>query len=258
MLRSVDLESASDATLIEMAAAGGRRAAGELLGRRMPMLSSMARRITLPSIDAEDLLADAVACLLDKWAHGIGPDDCVDTYLIRSMRNQIIDEIRSPRSKTTTVEVLPDVVEQEPAEFHQIELHQEFSLVQRALERLPENQRRVLQATVVENLSPAELAIELGRPAGAVYALRQRAKKRLQRALLQTILEENDGESCCGDCRKYARKLPEVITVDFIDDQDSPAAAHIRDCECCNTSWQQYLHLAGLTQSSHTSDPARL
>ena len=201
-----------------LAAGGDRTAAGELLARRMPMLAAMARRITLPSIDADDLLAEAVAHLLTKWANGGGPQDGIDAYLIRSMRNRVIDEIRSPRSKTTTIELIPEPCEPESVDFHHVELYREFALVQAALDRLPPDQRRVLQA---------------------IYALLYRAKLGLQRSLLQTILEESDDIAC----RKCARRLPKTVTPELIDDPADPSARHLRECEKCSAGWKRYLLL---------------
>lgn len=228
-----------DAVLLQRAAEGERLAAGELLARRMPMLAAMARRITVPSIDPDDLLAEAITQLLSKWAEGKGPHSGIDTYVIRSMRNRVVDEIRSPRFRTTTVDVMPEPVPVVQVEFEHVELHREFSLVQAALERLPADQRRVLQATVVDGRKPAELVGELGRSAGAVYSLQLRAKHGLQRSLLQVILEQSDAPAC----RQCARELPKTITPELIDDSGSSAAAHLRTCKDCSRGWQRYLLL---------------
>lgn len=235
----VAIQEVSDAALAQLAAGGDRTAAGELLARRMPMLAAMARRITLPSIDADDLLAEAVAHLLTKWANGGGPQDGIDAYLIRSMRNRVIDEIRSPRSKTTTIELIPEPCEPESVDFHHVELYREFALVQAALDRLPPDQRRVLQATIVDGRKPGDLVGELDRPISAIYALLYRAKLGLQRSLLQTILEESDDIAC----RKCARRLPKTVTPELIDDPADPSARHLRECEKCSAGWKRYLLL---------------
>lgn len=232
------LQEMSDSELTERAAAGERRAAGELLARRMPMLAAVARRITLPIIDADDLLAEAITHLLARWATGSGPKDGVDAYLIRSMRNRVVDEVRSPRSRNTTIEFIPEPSEPEHAGFHRAELHRELALVQTALARLPANQRQVLQATVVDGRKPGDLVGELGPSSGAVSILRHRAKLGLQRALLQTILEDSHEV----DCQQCARHLPKVVTAELLD-EPTAASAHIKSCERCTTGWQRYLFL---------------
>lgn len=242
MLSSPAIEELTDADLTQLAADGDRVAAGELLIRRMPMLAAMARRVTVPSIDADDLLAEAITHLIGRWAAGDGPREGVDAYVIRSMRNRIVDELRSPRSRTTPVEVLPEPEVPESNEFHRVELHRELTLVQTALDRLPVDQRRVLEATVVDGRKPGDLVDELGRPAGAVYALQHRAKRGLQRSLLQTILEQSDEPACL----KCAHELPKTITPDLVDDPSTSSAIHLRDCEHCSKGWERYLLLVSI------------
>ncbi|WP_254791517.1 RNA polymerase sigma factor, partial [Curtobacterium sp. MCBA15_005] len=58
----------------------------------------------MDQIDPEDLLSEALVRLVEKWASGNGPSEHVNAYVIRSMRNRVIDELRSPRSKTDAVE----------------------------------------------------------------------------------------------------------------------------------------------------------
>lgn len=233
-----NLQALSDSELTHLASRGERNAAGELLARRMPMLSAMARRITLPTIDPDDLLSEAITHLLTKWAAGDGPQDGVDSYLIRSMRNRVIDEIRSPRSKTTTIEAIPEPQEPEALEYHRVELHREFALIQSAFDRLPTNQRRILQATIVDGQKPGDLIGKLAPSAGAVYTLLHRAKQGLQRSLLQTILEDSDKVAC----KKCAQQLPKNITAQLLDDP-SDKTAHIMGCEHCSNGWQRYLFL---------------
>ncbi len=233
------IHDVSDAELAGLAASGERSAAGELLARRLPMLAAMARRITLPTIDADDLLSEAITHLLHQWAVGEGPQSGIDAYLIRSMKNRVIDEIRSPRSRTTTIELIPEPTEPEPVGYHRAELHREFGIVRAAFERLPADQRRVLQAAVVDGRKPGDLVDEFGRPAGAIYALLHRAKTSLQRSVLQTILLESEEVAC----KKCARRLPRVIDPSLPDDPSGLSARHIRECEHCAAGWKRYLLL---------------
>jgi RNA polymerase sigma factor (sigma-70 family) len=235
----VTMQDVSDAELAGLASRGEQTAAGELLARRMPMLAAMARRITLPSIDADDLLAEAITHLLHKWADGDGPQDGIDAYVIRSMKNRVIDELRSPRSKTTTLELIAEPSDPEPVDFHRVELHREFALIRTALDRLPPDQRRVLLATIVDGRKPGDLVDELNRPASAIYALLHRAKLGLQRSVLQAILEESDDDVCT----KCARHLPKTITPELFDDPSELSTRHIKECEKCSAGWQRYLLL---------------
>ena len=47
-----------------------------LLARRMPLLVTLARRTTVPGIDADNLLAEAITSLLHKWADDVDRSKC--------------------------------------------------------------------------------------------------------------------------------------------------------------------------------------
>lgn len=234
-----ELTEAGDAELVDMAADGNTAAAGEFLARRLHMLTVMARRIATSTIDPDDLLAEAIANLLAKWAERKGPREHVEAYLIRSMRNRVSDELRSPRSKTVPLDADPDRFPDEQTGHHRVELHREFALVREALTKLPEDQRRVLMATVVEGRKPGDLVEEFGRPAGAIYSLSRRARIGSRRALLQVMLEENAQQ----ECRECADQLPQAIGADLLDQIEFAGPRHIRDCAHCSMAWRRYLAL---------------
>jgi RNA polymerase sigma factor (sigma-70 family) len=236
----------SDAELAALACDGQRAAAGELLSRHLHLLTVMARRLAIPSLDADDLLAEAIANLLAKWADGDGPKEHVEAYIIRSMRNRVADELRSPRSKVVALDLEPEPSRAEDHEHHRAEMYREFELVQKALGRLPEDQRKVLLATVVDGRKPGDLVEEFARPAGAIYSLSRRAKVGLRRALLQTILVEDAPDACV----QSAADLPQTITPDLLDEADSAETQHLRDCARCSAAWSRYLGLIAHTGAS--------
>ncbi len=91
----------------------------------------------------------------------------------------------------------------------------------------------------MDGRKPGDLVEELGRPAGAIYALLHRAKASLQRSVLQTILLESDDIAC----KKCARRLPRVVTPLLVDDPADLSARHLRECEHCAAGWKRYLLL---------------
>ena len=80
--------------LARRAASGDRAAAAEFFRQNQRMLRSMARRMASDVLDPEDLLSEAVTTLLERWARGAGPDRSIVAYLISTMRNRVIDELR--------------------------------------------------------------------------------------------------------------------------------------------------------------------
>lgn len=228
------------ADLAQRAAEGDREAAGALFTRRMPLLSEMARRLSTPTIDPDDLLSEALTNLLGKWAAGSGPRDNVEAYVIRSMRNRATDEMRSPRSRGVPLDVVPEPVFDVEPTYDPIEMYREYAMVRKAMARLPDDQRKVLTATVIDGRKPGDLVQDLGRPAAAIYSLLRRAKLQLRRTLLQVMLEQ-DARPECGRC---AQELPAVVTLGFIDQADSPSARHIRSCRHCGAAWGRYAWIA--------------
>lgn len=233
------LAEVSDLDLTDLAAGGDRAAAGEVISRRLPMLTAMARRYSSPGVDPDDLVADAIVKLLEKWSTGQGPRHGVTSYLLRTMQNRAVDELRSPRSRGVSIDVIAEPFDDEPIEFHRAELHEEFALVREALSRLTLPQRQVLQATVIDGRKPGDLVTEMKRPAGAVYAMAHRARVALQRSLLQVILEED----APVECRRCAKALPRVVTADLLDETTSTASRHITECDACSRRWRRYLML---------------
>lgn len=222
--------------------AGDRDAAGSYLRRNFPYLSSMARWLARGAIEPDDLAAEATTSLLVVWSQGRGPTSNPNAYVIRSMRNRVVDERRSPRSR---VQGTPDLEEEFPPEYmdtRDIDLHREYGYVREALNSLPADQQQVLRATVIDGRKPAELEEELGRSASAIYSLSHRAKAGLRRATLRIVLSDDAPEHC----RHAAERLPDAIPHDVDDAADSAGMPHIRSCMRCRSAWTRFGGLATL------------
>ncbi|MFJ4254078.1 sigma-70 family RNA polymerase sigma factor [Microbacterium sp. NPDC090003] len=245
--RAVDperlLEYAEDDRLSAAANAGDRAAAGVFLLRNQRMLLATARRLAGRGIDADDLLADALVGLLSLWKSGNGPKEKAGAYVIRSMRNRMIDEFRSPRSRVLPLVDAEDHLPTVMQDTRHIELDAEYRRVRAALLLLPADQQQVLRATIIDGRKPAELEGELDRSAASIYALSLRARKGLRRAMLRVILDEDDPPA---ECRHAATRLPRVVTEDVDDAADSVGMEHIRDCPRCRSAWGRFGTTASL------------
>ncbi|MBQ3360120.1 MAG: sigma-70 family RNA polymerase sigma factor [Microbacterium sp.] len=236
-------EYAEDDRLSAAANAGDRAAAGMFLLRNQRMLLTTARRLATSGIDPDDLLADALVGLLSLWKSGTGPKEKAGAYVIRSMRNRMIDEFRSPRSRVLPLVDAEDNLPTVMQDTRHIELDAEYRRVRAALLLLPDDQQQVLRATIIDGRKPAELEEELGRPASSIYALSLRARKGLRRAMLRVILEEDDPPA---ECRHAATRLPPVVTEDVDEAADSAGMEHIRDCPRCRAAWARFGTTASL------------
>lgn len=237
------LESASDPELVRAAASGDRQAAGEYLARHLSYLSLMSRRLSMQKVDPEDLLSEAITRLLELWASGTGPTDEVNRYIIAAMRNRVIDELRSPRSRVAALEFVPDadLTVDDRAQTDRVDIHGELTTIRRAFEQLPEAQQKALHEIVVRGRKPAELVVELDRPAPAISSLLRRAKLGLRRSLLTVILSEKG----FPDCVSNAQELPATI-LDSPDDypMSDHQLDHVRSCPRCRAGWSRFAQLA--------------
>ena len=225
--------------LVAAAKAGDRAAAGEFFSRHLEYLRAMSRRVAPTPDRAEDLLAGAIARLLELWARGHGPDENVLTYLVSSMRNRIIDESRSPRAREAFVEELPEARLAVTPDFRGVDLLREARFVRAAFGRLPPDSQHGIREVIVNGRPPREVAPELGRSAGALSTLVTRAKAALRRELLVVILREGRAE-----CAENAEGLPaQVLESPDAHPSSAPGLGHVLGCAECRANWGRYATL---------------
>lgn len=236
-----------DQELEQRASGGDQEAAAAYLGRHLRMLSAMSRRLSMNVIEPEDLLAEAIANLFQRWKRGDGPHEQVRAYLITSMRNRVTDELRSPRSRTYSFDpTLPnDAVDRDSeagGSHDAMDLYQEFDWVRQALARLSAEHQQYIVGTVVEGRKAGDLAVETHRSSAAAYTVNHRAKVALRRAMLQVMLEENADEAC-GNA---SRDLPPTVGDGPFDTPEGTSKAHhtslshIRSCDRCSRIWSRF------------------
>ncbi|WP_063741265.1 sigma-70 family RNA polymerase sigma factor [Saccharothrix syringae] len=226
--------------MIDSVRAGAIDAYGQLYERHVGAAYNLARQLARSSAEADDLVSEAFAKVLDTLRAGRGPDTAFRAYLLTALRHTAYDRTRRERR----VELADDVAEVAPeatavpfADTAVAGL--ERSLAARAFARLPERWQTVLWHTEIEGQSPAEVAPLLGLTANGVSALAYRAREGLKQAYLQVHLAETQAERCratvdrlgawtrgglskretaqvethldeCADCRALAAELADV------------------------------------------------
>lgn len=228
--------------LVARAAGGDRDAAGEYFAHTLPALTITSKRIAGTSHDADDLLGEALLVVLAKWSEGTGPTDNVPAYIAQTMRNRIRDDFRSPRSKVAALDVVEEPASRADPRIRELEIESELAVVRRALGELPEDQQRVLVATVLEGMKPRDLEEHLARPAAAIYSLSRRARGNLRRTTLRLLLEENARPECVA----AAQLLPETVGDTPEDTKANRSTEHYRTCPYCRRSWRRFAGLATL------------
>lgn len=142
----------------------------------LPCVRRFAYSLTGSRADADDLLQATVERVLEKGA----PDDAdLRKWSYRICKNLWIDEIRSRRVRTGAVAEgkidAEDRVDGERAVLGSISLAE----VNRAMGRLPDDQRAALSLVAIEGLSYAEAAEALDIPIGTIMSRISRARAAL-------------------------------------------------------------------------------
>jgi RNA polymerase sigma-70 factor (ECF subfamily) len=151
--------------------------------RLRPRLFAMSLRQLGNREDADDAVATAMLRAVQAASSFRWRDAGFDAWIFRICRNVIIDMLRS-RSRRA---VLPaGEAGPEPASVEErMVLADEHAAVRRALERLPADERELLELRVVGGLSSEEVAYVLGMRPGAVRTAQSRALTRMRTYLAE-------------------------------------------------------------------------
>jgi RNA polymerase sigma-70 factor (ECF subfamily) len=166
----------SDAELLAAHIAGDRYAFEELFYRHHRQLHRLARLTSRNREDAADALQDAMLSA-HRGAGSFRHDAAVSSWLYRIVINACLDRMRRSGSHLTTA--LEDV-HPVPDRTSQVET---AIVVQRALRRLPVEQRAAVVAVDMHGYSIADTAQLLGVAEGTVKSRCARARARLAATL---------------------------------------------------------------------------
>lgn len=149
----------------------------------LPRLRRFAAGLSRGLAEGDDLCQMTIERALrsrDQWTEGTR----LDSWMYRIMRNIWIDEIRARnRRQQTFVEEEAGLTVGAPAEQ---ESRVELSLVDRALARLPDEQREAILLVMVEGYGYREAAEIIGCPIGTLTSRLIRGRDALQQLLGET------------------------------------------------------------------------
>lgn len=166
----------SDAELLAAHVAGDRYAFDQLFRRHHRQLHRLARLTSRTSEDADDALQDAMLSA-HRGAGSFRYDAAVSSWLHRIVVNACLDRLR--RAKAHPAAPLEDVY---PVADRTAQVETAIA-VQRALMRLPVEQRAAVVAVDMQGYSIADTARMLGVAEGTVKSRCARARARLARLL---------------------------------------------------------------------------
>ena len=148
----------------------------------LPRLRRFARSLTRDLPDADDLCQLAVERALksrDQWQ----PGTRLDAWMYRIMRNSWIDEARARTRRAQTFAPEEDGMDVGDDGYEAIERNVAISEVDRAMARLPDEQREVIALVLVEGLAYKEAAEILDIPMGTLTSRLVRGRQALVQML---------------------------------------------------------------------------
>lgn len=228
-----DVQGPSDAELIDAVRKGTVAAYGSLYERHVGSAYNLARQLTRSSAEADDLVSEAFAKVLDTLRAGRGPDSAFRAYLLTALRHTAYDKTRRDRKlevteDVTTVSGVSTAAVSVPFSDTAV-AGLERSLAARAFAKLPERWQAVLWHTEVEGQSPAEVAPILGLTPNGVSALAYRAREGLRQAYLQVHLAEISG----ARCRATADRLGAWTREGLSKRERAQVEKHLDECDQC-------------------------
>lgn len=182
----------SDAMLLRQVLERRPEALSDLYDRHAPTLLALARRILGGTYDAEEVLQEV---FLHVWNNAAKYDtgrSSVSTWLVLITRSRAIDRLRSRK----VVERVHEAAHQEdpvghasPEGVESVFLRERRQRVKAELDKLPPEQKQVLEMAFYEGLSQSEIAERGALPLGTVKTRTLLAMKKLRGALRSDIRE---------------------------------------------------------------------
>jgi RNA polymerase sigma factor (sigma-70 family) len=176
------LEGAGDTVLLGMARGGSNVALSALYARYRPPAARYARHLGLGA-EADDVVSDTFAHILDLLSRGKGPETAFRAYLFTSIRHEAGRRAKAGQRVVSTGDA-EDL--DQPVLFGHGELDLfERRMVRNAFDSLPERWRAVLWELDVEGRTPREVGEKRGMSPNAISALVYRARSGLRESYLQ-------------------------------------------------------------------------
>lgn len=187
---SSPLAAANDLALLRLVAERQPDALAELYDRHSPALLSLSRRILDSPSDAEEILQEVFLHVWNQAERYDAGRSSVATWLVLITRSRAIDRLRTRKVVERTHETAhqEDPVEHTSPEGVEAVLIQERrERVQREIQKLPPEQRQVLDLAFYEGLTQSEIAARTDLPLGTVKTRTLLAMKKLRSALRDEI-----------------------------------------------------------------------
>jgi RNA polymerase sigma factor (sigma-70 family) len=177
--------------------------------------------------EADDVVAETFAKILDLLHRGGGPDDAFRPYLLTAVRRAAYDRHRAERRQLVTDEM--EAFDRGVPFADPTVADLERTMIARAFASLPERWQAVLWHTEIEGATAADVAPLLGLTANSVAALAYRAREGLRQAYLQMHLSR----AVRDECRPVAAKLGAYVRGGLAKRDAAVVGPHLDLCAEC-------------------------
>ncbi|MEB3368084.1 RNA polymerase sigma factor [Saccharopolyspora mangrovi] len=168
--------------------AGSMVAFAELYARHQAAARCLAMQVATVPADADDLVSEAFAKILDVLRRGGGPDRAFRAYLLTTVRNLAAGASAKARRTVLSADLDDFCEPQEQVRFHDPGAEElELARVREAFARLPKRWRQVLWSVEVEDQTPSDLSRRYNISRNSAAALVYRARKGLRQAYVQRL-----------------------------------------------------------------------
>ncbi|MEV0705451.1 sigma-70 family RNA polymerase sigma factor [Saccharopolyspora sp. NPDC050389] len=230
-----EVQGPSDGELLEEVRSGSSAAYAQLYERHVGAAYNMARQVAKSPAEADDLVSEAFAKVLDTLRDGRGPNTAFRAYLLTALRHTAYDRTRRERK----VQLADDVAEVSGADVSvpftdTAVAGLERTLAAQAFTRLPERWQTVLWHIEIEGQTPAQVAPLLGLTPNGVSALAYRAREGLRQAYLQVHLGQLDAaEAGVEQCRAAVDRLGAWTRGGLSKRETAQVETHLDGCDRC-------------------------
>ena len=176
-----------DTALVRAIAVGDKAAFEQLYGRHGSMLFSLALRILVDRADAEDVLQEV---FVQIWKTARSFDETRGkplSWLIMLTRSRAIDRLRSRQTRTRVLDAAGlEPSDDSPLPGQEASASETRSIVRRAIQTLPAEQRTPIELAYFDGLTQTEIAAQLSQPLGTIKTRMRNGLLRLREQLAQT------------------------------------------------------------------------
>jgi len=182
---SVPSPDLSDVDLLLILRSGQTQALGMIYDRYSRLVYSLAFKILANAEEAEDITQEIFVSLWQRNTYNPARGS-LSSFLTTMTRSRSIDKLRSRGSRYRFLQRWEGITRSETVmatPLEQASMGERSHLIRAALEKLPPNERQILEIAYYEGLSQSEIAASLNIPLGTVKTRSRQGLLKLRQAL---------------------------------------------------------------------------